>query len=52
MNDVGVGDMLDKQKQLEVEAKALQAQAVKLSKQTHQWVSMVEDFNRSMKVIH
>lgn len=36
---------------MEAEARQLQAQAARFSKQARQWVSVTEQFNRSMKEI-
>ena len=37
------------QRQLEYEAKQLQAHVTKLTKQTTQWVALVENFNQALK---
>ena len=37
------------QRQLEVEAKQLQAHVSRLTRQTSQWISMIENFNQSLK---
>ena len=38
------------QKKLDTETKILQANAAQFSKQTTQWLHLVEDFNQSLKV--
>jgi len=38
------------QKKLDTETKILQANAAQFSKQTVQWLKLVEDFNTSLKV--
>jgi hypothetical protein len=40
------------QKKLEMEAKTLQAQANRFVKQTTQWLTLVDTFNQSLKVLH
>jgi hypothetical protein len=38
------------QKKLDTETKILQANAAQFSKQTTQWLKLVEDFNTALKV--
>jgi biogenesis of lysosome-related organelles complex 1 subunit 1 len=44
-----VSEVFTNQKQLEVEAKNLQAQAAKYAKQTSQWLTMIDSFNTALK---
>uniref|UniRef100_UPI00358FB330 biogenesis of lysosome-related organelles complex 1 subunit 1 n=1 Tax=Myxine glutinosa TaxID=7769 RepID=UPI00358FB330 len=49
--NVGVGRAYQNQRRLDAEAKNLQVQAAQFSKQTAQWLSMVENFNQALKEI-
>uniref|UniRef100_UPI00358EF516 biogenesis of lysosome-related organelles complex 1 subunit 1-like n=1 Tax=Myxine glutinosa TaxID=7769 RepID=UPI00358EF516 len=46
-----VGRAYQNQRRLDAEAKNLQVQAAQFSKQTAQWLSMVENFNQALKEI-
>jgi biogenesis of lysosome-related organelles complex 1 subunit 1 len=48
----GVATVFDNQKKIELEAKKLQSQVAKFSKQTSQWLQLVEEFNTALKVYH
>lgn len=39
------------QKKLDTETRILQANAAQFSKQTMQWLKLVEDFNTALKVV-
>jgi len=45
----GVAAIFANQKRLEAEARQLQTQATRFSKQTSQWISLVDSFNQSLK---
>lgn len=47
----GVATVFDNQKKIEAEAKKLQTQVAKFSKQTSQWLQLVEEFNTALKVL-
>uniref|UniRef100_A0A3Q0S2E5 Biogenesis of lysosome-related organelles complex 1 subunit 1 n=1 Tax=Amphilophus citrinellus TaxID=61819 RepID=A0A3Q0S2E5_AMPCI len=48
--NVGVAQAYVNQRKLDHEVKTLQVQASQFSKQTAQWISMVEGFNQALKV--
>ncbi len=47
----GVANVFTNQKKLEQEARTLQAQTTRFSKQTAQWVTMIDQFNQALKVM-
>lgn len=47
--NTGVEQAYVNQRKLETEAKQLQAHAVRFSKQTVQWLQMLEAFNKALK---
>ncbi len=47
----GVTAVFENQKKIEAEAKKLQAQVTRFSKQTAQWLQLVEGFNNALKVV-
>uniref|UniRef100_A0AAQ4NN25 Biogenesis of lysosome-related organelles complex 1 subunit 1 n=1 Tax=Gasterosteus aculeatus aculeatus TaxID=481459 RepID=A0AAQ4NN25_GASAC len=49
--NVGVAQAYVNQRKLDHEVKTLQVQASQFSKQTSQWISMVEGFNQALKEI-
>ncbi|KAH3758486.1 RT14 protein [Pelomyxa schiedti] len=49
--DTGMSEVVNNQQLLEQECKQLQAATTKLSRQSHQWLSVIEEFNRAMKEI-
>uniref|UniRef100_A0AAZ3RPV1 Biogenesis of lysosome-related organelles complex 1 subunit 1 n=1 Tax=Oncorhynchus tshawytscha TaxID=74940 RepID=A0AAZ3RPV1_ONCTS len=49
--NVGVAQAYVNQRKLDHEVKTLQVQAGQFSKQTAQWISMVEGFNQALKEI-
>ncbi|XP_039547197.1 biogenesis of lysosome-related organelles complex 1 subunit 1 [Rhinichthys klamathensis goyatoka] len=49
--NVGVAQAYVNQRKLDHEVKTLQVQASQFSKQTAQWISMVENFNQALKEI-
>uniref|UniRef100_A0A4W6E1F4 Biogenesis of lysosome-related organelles complex 1 subunit 1 n=1 Tax=Lates calcarifer TaxID=8187 RepID=A0A4W6E1F4_LATCA len=49
--NVGVAQAYINQRKLDHEVKTLQVQASQFSKQTAQWISMVEGFNQALKEI-
>ncbi|CAJ1050321.1 biogenesis of lysosome-related organelles complex 1 subunit 1 isoform X1 [Xyrichtys novacula] len=49
--NVGVAQAYVNQRKLDHEVKTLQVQASQFSKQTAQWISMVEGFNQALKEI-
>nr|XP_046168929.1 biogenesis of lysosome-related organelles complex 1 subunit 1-like [Oncorhynchus gorbuscha] len=49
--NVGVAQAYVNQRKLDHEVKTLQVQAGQFSKQTSQWISMVEGFNQALKEI-
>uniref|UniRef100_A0A8C5H6L8 Biogenesis of lysosome-related organelles complex 1 subunit 1 n=2 Tax=Gouania willdenowi TaxID=441366 RepID=A0A8C5H6L8_GOUWI len=49
--NVGVSQAYVNQRKLDHEVKTLQVQASQFSKQTAQWISMVEGFNQALKEI-
>jgi len=44
-----VSSIFNNQKKLEAEAKALQTATQKFSKQTNQWLTIIDNFNNSLK---
>ncbi|XP_031675435.1 biogenesis of lysosome-related organelles complex 1 subunit 1 isoform X1 [Oncorhynchus kisutch] len=48
--NVGVAQAYVNQRKLDHEVKTLQVQAGQFSKQTAQWISMVEGFNQALKI--
>lgn len=50
MIDISVAQAYVNQRKLDHEVKTLQVQAGQFSKQTAQWISMVEGFNQALKV--
>jgi len=51
-NIFSVANAYVNQKKLDTETKILQANAAQFSRQTAQWLKLVEDFNTALKVIH
>ncbi|KAM9956485.1 hypothetical protein ACTFIR_003201 [Dictyostelium discoideum] len=49
--NTGVACIFANQKKLETEARLLQANTAKFSKQTNQWIHLIENFNNSLKEI-
>ncbi|KAN0016231.1 hypothetical protein ACTFIU_006194 [Dictyostelium citrinum] len=49
--NTGVACIFTNQKKLETEARLLQANTAKFSKQTNQWIHLIENFNNSLKEI-
>ncbi|KYQ89706.1 GCN5-like 1 domain-containing protein [Tieghemostelium lacteum] len=47
----GVASIFANQKKIENEARTLQTNTAKFSKQTSQWISLIENFNNSLKEI-
>mmetsp|Transcript_33823 Transcript_33823/g.40886 ORF Transcript_33823/g.40886 Transcript_33823/m.40886 type:complete len:123 (-) Transcript_33823:523-891(-) len=46
-----VSECFRTQKQIELESRKLQAEALRFSKQTQQWINMVSTFDKSLKEI-
>lgn len=48
---MGVAHVFANQKKLEEETRKLQAQTAKFAKQTAAWLTLIEGFNNSLKVL-
>lgn len=48
--NIGVSKVFTNQKKIEVQAVQLQTQTERFSKQTAQWLQLIEGFNQSLKV--
>lgn len=48
--NIGVAHVFSNQKKLEDETRKLQSQTARFAKQTTQWLTMIENFNNSLKV--
>lgn len=49
--NIGVSKVFTNQKKIEVQAVQLQTQTERFSKQTAQWLQLIEGFNQSLKVL-
>ncbi len=50
--NTGVAQIFLNQKKLESETRILQQQALRFSKQTAQWITLIDQFNTSLKVCY